>query len=155
MSGSAVQLEEHRAALTGHAFTVRVVVSTAPGASGPAMTGEARRQLFLHRDQSMLSGFPLEMRGDGDASPVLADLVGSDTNQLIVANSDGWIHAYRYNTSTGAVSGVAIRSNTRARPEWRPSLKSSMTSAAAAGFARTTTPRWRTWTVPRRRSHMY
>ena len=59
------------------------------------MTGEDRRQLFLHRDADMLKGFPLEMRGDGDASPVLVDLAGDDTNQLIVANSDGWIHAYR------------------------------------------------------------
>jgi hypothetical protein len=89
-----------------YAFTVRVVVSTAPGAAGPAMTGEDRRQLFLHRDQSMLSGFPLEMRGDGDASPVLADLTGADANQLIVANSDGWIHAYRYNAATGAVKDL-------------------------------------------------
>jgi hypothetical protein len=89
-----------------YAFTVRVVVSTVPGASGPAMTGEDRRQLFLHRDQSMLSGFPLEMRGDGDASPVLADLAGNDTNQLIVANSDGWIHAYRYNPATGTVKDL-------------------------------------------------
>ncbi len=68
-----------------------------PGAAGPAMTGEDRRQLFLHRDAEMLKGFPLEMKGDGDASPVLVDLAGDDPNQLIVANSDGWIHAYRYN----------------------------------------------------------
>ena len=40
------------------------------------MTGQDRRQLFLHRDADMLKGFPLEMKGDGDASPVLADLAG-------------------------------------------------------------------------------
>ena len=57
--------------------------------------------MFLHRDQDMLKGFPIEMRGDGDASPVLADLAGNDTNQLIVANSDGWIHAYQYDPATG------------------------------------------------------
>ncbi|HWX96796.1 MAG TPA: hypothetical protein VNZ01_08075 [Solirubrobacteraceae bacterium] len=86
-----------------YAFTVRVVVNTAAGAPGPVMSGEDRRQMFLHRDQNMLSGFPMEMRGDGDASPVLADIAGADSNQLIVANSDGWIHAYRYNPSTGSV----------------------------------------------------
>jgi hypothetical protein len=89
-----------------YAFTVRVVVATAPGAPGPAMTGEDRRQMFLHRDSQMLKGFPIEMRGDGDASPVLADLAGDDTNQLVVANSDGWIHAYRYNPATGGVSDL-------------------------------------------------
>jgi Subtilase family len=89
-----------------YAFTVRLVVKSASGAPGPAMTGEDRRQMFLHRDQSMIAGFPMEMRGDGDASPVLADLVGSDSNQLIVANSDGWIHAYRYNPATASVKDL-------------------------------------------------
>ncbi len=89
-----------------YAFTVRVVVSTASGDPGPAMTGEDRRQLYLHRDSEMLKGFPLEMKGDGDASPVLVDLAGNDTNQLIVANSDGWIHAYQYNPTSGSVSDL-------------------------------------------------
>ena len=70
------------------------------------MTGEDRRQLFLHRDQDMLKGFPLETRGDGDASPVLVDLAGNDTNQLIVANSDGWIHAYRVRPGRGALNDL-------------------------------------------------
>jgi hypothetical protein len=89
-----------------YAFTVRVVVKSVAGAPGPPMTGEDRRQMFLHRDQSMLAGFPIEMRGDGDASPVLADLAGKNSNQLIVANSDGWIHAYQYNASTGGVKDL-------------------------------------------------
>jgi hypothetical protein len=89
-----------------YAFTVRVVVHSAAGAPGPAMSGEDRRQAFLHRDAGMITGFPLEMHGDGDASPVLADLVGEDANQLIVANSDGLIHAYRYNASTGTVKDL-------------------------------------------------
>src|SRR5207244_58210 len=43
---------------------------------------------------------------DGNASPVLADLAGNNTNQLIVANSDGIIHAYQYNPNTGGVSDL-------------------------------------------------
>jgi hypothetical protein len=89
-----------------YAFTVRVIVNTATGVPGPAMTGEARRQMFLHRDQSMLAGFPMETRADGDASPILVDLAGSNANQLIVANSDGWIHAYRYDPSTGTAKDL-------------------------------------------------
>ncbi|MDQ6936808.1 MAG: S8 family serine peptidase [Actinomycetota bacterium] len=79
-----------------YGFTVRVVVSTA---SGPRMTGEDRRQLFLHRDRDMLAGWPKELRTDGDSSPILADLESRDRNDLIVASSDGWIHAYRSNGS--------------------------------------------------------
>lgn len=74
-----------------YAFTVRVRVWTA---SGTAMSGEDRRQLNLHRDADMLAHFPIELRSDGDSSPLLADIDGDNRNELIVANSDGWVHAY-------------------------------------------------------------
>jgi len=99
-NGGLAQTSNGRPNTLPYAFTIRVVVSSAPGAPGPAMTGQDRRQAFLHRDQDMLQGLPLEGRADGDASPVLVDLAGEDANQLIVANSDGWIHAYRYSGGT-------------------------------------------------------
>jgi hypothetical protein len=58
------------------------------------MTGEDRRQLFLHRDQDMLSGWPKELQADGASSPLLIDLAGQNRNQLVVGTSDGVIHAY-------------------------------------------------------------
>ncbi len=63
------------------------------------MTGEDRRQLYLHRDQDMLPGFPRELRTDGDSSPLLIDLAGDDRNQLVLATSDGQVHAFRPNGS--------------------------------------------------------
>jgi hypothetical protein len=80
-----------------YAFTVRVVVTVPASGGKPAMTGEDRRQLFLHRDQDMLSGFPKELHTDGDSSPLLVDLDGENRNELIVATSDGVIHALRRN----------------------------------------------------------
>ncbi len=74
------------------AFTVRVVVRSA---RGRRMSGEDRRQLFLHRDRALLPRFPIELRSDGDSSPLLADIDGDNRNELIVATSDGFIHAYR------------------------------------------------------------
>jgi Subtilase family len=76
-----------------YAFTIRVVVRTVRG--HPLMSGEDRRQLFLHRDADMLPAFPIELHGDGDSSPLLADLDGDNRNELIVATSDGLIHAFR------------------------------------------------------------
>jgi hypothetical protein len=105
-NGGSAQTSNGRPNTLPYAFTIRVVVKSASGAPGPAMTGEDRRQSFLHRDQDMLKGFPIEMRGDGNASPVLVDLAGNDTNQLIVANSDGIIHAYRYDAATGKASDL-------------------------------------------------
>jgi hypothetical protein len=86
-----------------HSFTIRVDVRTANGA--PTLTGRDRRAAYLERDQSMLSGFPKAITrgaittgvptGDGESSPVLADLNGDNRNELIVAGSDGFVHALR------------------------------------------------------------
>ncbi len=105
-NGGLAQTSNGRPNTLPYAFTVRIVVSTAPGAPGPVMTGEDRRQAFLHRDAEALKGFPVETHGDGDASPVLADIAGNDTNQLILANSDGWIHAYTYEAGSGTLKDL-------------------------------------------------
>jgi hypothetical protein len=73
------------------------------------MSGEDQRAAFLHRDQDMLPGFPKGIvagaigsgvpSGDGESSPVLADLDGDNRNELILAGSDGFVHALRPNGS--------------------------------------------------------
>ena len=75
-----------------YAFTVRVLVTTT---TGTPMSGEDRRQLFLHRDSQLLHGFPINLGGDGVSSPLLVDLDGDNRNELVLATSDGWVHAYR------------------------------------------------------------
>jgi hypothetical protein len=91
-NGGTAQTSNGRPNTMPYAFTVRVVVTTS-GAT--PMSGEDRRQAFLHRDQDMLPHFPLEMKSDGDSSPLLVDLDGDNRNELVVANSDGVVHAYR------------------------------------------------------------
>jgi hypothetical protein len=93
-NGGLAQTSNGRPNTMPFAFTVRVVVRTAAGSGRPAMTGEDRRQLFLHRDKDMLPGWPKELQADGDSSPLLIDLAGRDRNQLIMATSDGRVHAY-------------------------------------------------------------
>ena len=82
-----------------YAFTVKVVASVVNTAAiqdvNSLVTGEDRRQAYLHRDAAMLPGFPKQLPGDGEASPVLADLDGDNMNELVIANSDGEIHAFR------------------------------------------------------------
>ena len=84
-----------------HAFTVEVIVHTMQG--GQDLTGQDRRAAYLERDSKMLAGFPKSITrgaittgtptGDGESSPVLADLNGDNRNELIVAGSDGFVHA--------------------------------------------------------------
>jgi hypothetical protein len=90
-----------------HGFTVRVVATTdLTDSSGTTpLRGEDRRAMWLHRDADMLPGFPRkltensDLTGDGESSPALADLDGDNRNELIVASSDGFVHAFRRNGS--------------------------------------------------------
>jgi subtilase family protein/VCBS repeat protein len=86
-----------------HAFTIKLVVRTAN--RRPTLAGRDQRAAYLKRDQGLLPGFPKGIsRGaitagfptsDGESSPVLADLNGDNRNELIVAGSDGFVHALR------------------------------------------------------------
>ena len=93
-NGGLAQSSNGRPNTQPYGFTVRVVVATPAEGGRPAMTGEDRRQLFLHRDRDMLAGWPKELQTDGASSPLLIDLAGDNRNQLIVGTSDGLIHAF-------------------------------------------------------------
>jgi hypothetical protein len=98
--GGGAQTSNGRPNTDPYGFVVKVVARTT---SGTAMTGEDQRAAFLHRDQDMLPGFPRGIvagsisagvpTGDGESSPVLADLNGDNRNELVVAGSDGFVHA--------------------------------------------------------------
>ncbi|HEV2814452.1 MAG TPA: S8 family serine peptidase, partial [Solirubrobacteraceae bacterium] len=78
-----------------YGFIVKVVVTTTQ--DEVTLTGEDRRNLRLHRDQDMIEGFPRDIGGDGASSPAFGDLDGDNRNELVLAGSDGLVHAYRRN----------------------------------------------------------
>ncbi len=88
-------------------FTVRVVVSSEQ--SGTVLTGEDRRNLYLHHDQDLLPGFPKTLDSDGASSPRLADLDGDNRTELIFGTSDGTVHAMRRDGSE--LAGWPVRSD--------------------------------------------
>ena len=91
-----------------YGFTVRVVVRSVQG-SGPTqktLTGQDRRNFFLHRDKDLLPGFPKELGADGASSPALADLDGDNRNEVIFGTSDGDVHAIKADGSE--VSGWPV-----------------------------------------------
>jgi hypothetical protein len=88
------QTSNGRPNIEPYGFVVRVVV-TKPRSGQSTLTGEDRRNLYLHRDQDLIPGFPKKLPSDGAASPLLVDLDGDNRNDLVVATSDGVVHAYR------------------------------------------------------------
>ena len=86
-----------------HAFTFKVVVTPT---TGTPRTGEDQRTAWLHRDQDLLGAFPRTIgaggsiggptatpTADGASSPAFADLDGDNRNDLVFADSDGFVHA--------------------------------------------------------------
>jgi hypothetical protein len=69
-------------------YSLRLVVSDAQG-----RIGVDRRTRFLHRDDSLLPGFPRHFGGSVDAPPTLAPIGPHGDNAMIVATADGVIHA--------------------------------------------------------------
>ena len=99
--GTAAQTSAGRPNTAPYGFMVKVVATVA---GPPALTGEDRRALYLHRDQDMLDGFPRKLGADGESSPALVDLDGDNRNELIAATADGDVHAWTRDPDTGDVS---------------------------------------------------
>ena len=107
------------------------VVATLAGEDD--LTGQDRRKLFLHRDADTLDGFPKQLAGDGEASPLLADLDGDNRNELIVANSDGVVHAWRRDGSE--LPGFPVRTDDLPRQTGRAFAGGAIERAAGAVLA--------------------
>jgi hypothetical protein len=80
-----------------YGFTVKVVATRTLGQI--PLRGEDRRNLYLHRDRRLLPGFPKQLSGDGESSPLFVDLDADNRNELVFATADGEVHAYRPNGS--------------------------------------------------------
>ncbi|HVN50650.1 MAG TPA: hypothetical protein VMT43_04415, partial [Acidimicrobiales bacterium] len=77
-------------------FSVRVrVVVTAHGGSGDGLSGEMQKQVFVHDDPQLVGGAPIKIPGVSTSSPRFVDLLRDGHQELLVATSDGDIHAYR------------------------------------------------------------
>ncbi|GAC1442405.1 MAG: hypothetical protein NVSMB55_13040 [Mycobacteriales bacterium] len=81
---------------------LRMVV-TAKDASGAALknldgkdlAGIATKDINVHDDPALLKGFPIDLQGDGAAAPRFADLNDDGKDELVVATSNGLVHAYQ------------------------------------------------------------
>src|SRR5947209_13369226 len=74
------------------AFRVRVVVHDN---SGKAPDAIEQRQAFATPDQGVVAGFPKFLGADGASSPAFADITGDGQNELVLADGNGYVHAFR------------------------------------------------------------
>ena len=92
---SSLELPPPRPVEDAHAFavTVRVAVVTHYGDARGEARSEARKMVFLRTEADALTGFPRRVAGVGTASPRLIDLDNDGSDELVVATTDGEIHA--------------------------------------------------------------
>ncbi|HYC53611.1 MAG TPA: FG-GAP-like repeat-containing protein [Candidatus Binatia bacterium] len=84
-------------------YTVRVQVLDQPG----GLLGEDRRSIFVHHDEDLKDGFPVAL-GDGASSPAIADLDGDGVSEIVVATSEGYVHALQSDGSELSGWPVAV-----------------------------------------------
>lgn len=76
-------------------FAVRLrVVVTAHGGPTDGLQGEFQKQVFVHDDPDLVAGFPRSVPGASSSSPRFVDLLRDGRTELLLATSDGAIHAY-------------------------------------------------------------
>ena len=73
---------------------------------GQPLTGIGTKNFNFHDDPALFPGFPIDLGGDGAASPRFADIDDDGVDELIVATSDGEVHAYE--SGGGEVPGWPV-----------------------------------------------
>ncbi len=59
------------------------------------LQGIGTKQFYLHNDPALFPGFPRDLEADGAAAPRFADLDDDGVDEIIVATSNGEVHAYK------------------------------------------------------------
>jgi len=70
---------------------------------------EARRSFYVYHDDGLLTGFPVDLGGSGESSPVLADLDEDGVLEIVVGNTSGQIRVLHGNGSN--MDGWPVWSN--------------------------------------------
>jgi hypothetical protein len=91
------------------AFRVRVVVHADGDTTTPWKTAIEQRQYFSHGDPTLVGGFPTSLNADGASSPAFADINGDGINELVIADGNGFVHAYEKDGSEA--QGFPVHTN--------------------------------------------
>ncbi len=81
-----------------NAFAATVLVQAVAHYGGTIgdVPGQFRKSFFVHHDPDLFAGFPKWLGESGESSPHLVDLDGSGKDAIVMATSDGAVHALRF-----------------------------------------------------------
>ncbi len=116
-----------------YAITIRVDVVDTLG-----NVAEARRNVTVHHDATLLDGFPLQLGASGDSAPVLHDMDGDGHQDIVIGTAAGEVHIFRADGSepSGWPVHTALLPLVTASPSLQPAaLGSDFHSAIIAPVA--------------------
>jgi hypothetical protein len=58
------------------------------------VSGVMRKTVFIKRDPTLVTGFPIDLGTSGESSPKLVDLDGDGKAELVIGDASGRVHAY-------------------------------------------------------------
>jgi len=87
---------DYNAPLTdSHQYTITFRLRVTSNGENDPIHGEFRKAVHLIRDETLLPGFPIQMNTSLESSPKMVDLDGDKVDEIVVASSDGRIHALK------------------------------------------------------------
>ncbi|HJQ41918.1 MAG TPA: FG-GAP-like repeat-containing protein [Jatrophihabitantaceae bacterium] len=77
------------------AFRVRVVTHADGDLTTPWKTAIEQRQYFASTDDSLFASYPTYLNADGASSPAFADVDGDAVDEMVIADGNGFVHAFK------------------------------------------------------------
>ena len=71
--------------------------------------GEMRRAVHIERDPDLLPGWPIHLKASGEMNGKMADLLGDGKRELVIADADGYVHAFKIDGTE--LAGWPVRTN--------------------------------------------
>ncbi|MFO0546821.1 MAG: FG-GAP-like repeat-containing protein [Polyangiaceae bacterium] len=118
-----------------YTITVRVRSVAHYGGALGDVRGEQRRTYYIHRDPTLVKGFPIYLGDSGEGSPKTADIDGDGIRDLIYGTSGGELHVLSVASGTPVeVPGFPFRTRRMDGLNETPSDPSEPSYLAAAAY---------------------
>ena len=114
---------------TANVFTVTLLLEAEDDNGNRA---ELRRAVYLHHDPDAVEGWPRRLGASMEASPVLYDLDGDGGMEIVQADADGFVHAFRHDGTQLAGFPVRVEAAEEAE-QLGIELHASIAAAPAVG----------------------
>jgi hypothetical protein len=118
-----------------YTITLRVRAIAHYGGTIGDVPGELRRAYQVHEDPDLLPGFPFRTGASGESSPKLADMNGDGKREIIVADGDGFVHAYQVGTEIKELSGFPFKTKQVDGLETTPLTAGTASYLKAKGYS--------------------